>query len=205
MASRHAKSKKKNKKATVIITGIALAVITTVTVLIIAQCHNGTGDKLKEVSYPRGYSEYVNAAAVKYNINPALIYAVIRTESGFNADAGSGAGACGLMQIMPETFDHYQYMRGEEGAYSHDALFDPAVNIDYGCYILREHLDTFENEECAVAAYNAGAGSVSSWLNDPNISSDGKTLIVDNIPYDETRDYVHKVEDAKQVYLDLYY
>ena len=185
MASRHAKSKKKNKKATVIITGIALAVITTVTVLIIAQCHNGTGDKLKEVSYPphRRYKSRTQWEPV-----------------GFFSEC-----LCNATQFDLMLGDHYQYMRGEEGAYSHDALFDPAVNIDYGCYILREHLDTFENEECAVAAYNAGAGSVSSWLNDPNISSDGKTLIVDNIPYDETRDYVHKVEDAKQVYLDLYY
>lgn len=205
MANRHTKKRKPNKKITVIISGVALAVIAAVIILIVSQCHNGAGDDLKKVSYPRGYSEYVDAAAVKYQIDPALIYAVIRTESGFNTDAGSGVGACGLMQIMPETFEHYQYMRGEEGAYSYEALFDPAINIDYGCYILREHLDTFENEECAVAAYNAGAGSVSSWLNDPNISPDGKTLVVDNIPYDETRDYVHKVEDAKQVYKDLYY
>lgn len=205
MANSHAKSKKPNKKAIVIIWCAVVAVLATVGILIISQCHGNTGDKLKEVAYPRGYSEYVDAAAAKYQIDPALIYAVIRTESVFDADAGSGAGACGLMQIMPETFEHYQMMRGEEGAYSSEALFDPAINIDYGCYILREHLDTFENEECAVAAYNAGAGSVETWLSDPNISSDGKTLIVDNIPYDETRDYVKKVEETKQVYHELYY
>lgn len=201
-ATRH--KKKPNRKATVVIMGVVLAVLIACSILVIARCQKDPGDKLKELSYPRSYSEYVEAAAAKYELDPALVYAVIRTESGFNPDAGSGAGACGLMQIMPETFEHCMYMRDEEGKYTTDDLFDPAVNIDYGCYILRNHLDQFDNEECAVAAYNAGAGSVETWLNDPNISTDGKTLVVDNIPYDETRDYVHRVEDAKKVYHELY-
>ena len=109
------------------------------------------------------------------------------------------------MQITHDTFDHYRSLRGEEDVYSDEDIFDPEVNIDYGCNILRDHLDTFGNEECAVAAYNAGPGNVESWLEDPNISKDGKTLIVEKIPFDETRDYVDKVEDAKEMYIKLYY
>lgn len=59
--------------------------------------------------------------------------------------------------------------------------------------------------ECAVAAYNAGPGNVEAWLTDPAISSDGKTLIVKNIPFEETRSYVQRVESAKEKYLELYY
>jgi hypothetical protein len=88
-----------------------------------------------------------------------------------------------------------------------DDLFEPAVNIDYGCYLLRYNLDLFDNDEtCAVAGYNAGFGQVQEWLNDSSLSSDGKTLDnPENIPIEETRDYVKKVENAKEMYTKLYY
>ena len=114
-------------------------------------------------------------------------------------------GAHGLMQITEDTFDHYMMLKGEEGKYTYDDLFDPQVNIDYGSAVLRSHLDEFGDEKTAVAAYNAGPGQVESWLEDPNISSDGKTIIPENIPFDETRNYVQRVEDAKEVYHELYY
>ena len=214
MAAKHTKkggrgSKKKKKRlapavlvgATVLVIGCVIAGII---LLVTSGFHEKVTDKVKQQQYPRSYSDYVNKAAKAYDLDPNLIYAVIRTESSFNPDAGSEAGACGLMQITPETLDTYMHIRGESNEYTYEDLFDPAVNIDYGCYILRDHLDTFGDEECAVAAYNAGPGNVSNWLNDPNISEDGKTLITENIPYDETRDYVKKVEDTKNVYKKLY-
>ena len=106
------------------------------------------------------------------------------------------------MQIMPETFDWLMEKRGEKGKYTADDLYDPEVNIDYGCYLLRYFLDYYGNEQCAVAAYNAGF-EVSNWLDDPNCSSDGMTL--DVIPYPETSEYVEKVESAKDKYNELYF
>ena len=109
------------------------------------------------------------------------------------------------MPFTEDTFEHYMNLRGEADKYTLEDLYDPAVNIEYGCNILRNHLDTFGDEECAVAAYNAGPGNVEAWLTDPAISSDGKTLIVKNIPFEETRSYVQRVESAKEKYLELYY
>ncbi len=202
-STKNTKSKKK-KGITAAVWGIILAVLVGAALLTTSSFHEKIKKKVESQQYPLSYSDYVDKAAKDYDLDPNLIYAVIRTESGFNPDAGSSAGACGLMQITGDTFETYMNIRGESGKYSVDDLFDPAVNIDYGCFILRDHLDTFGDEECAVAAYNAGPNSVREWLDDPNISSDGHTLITDNIPYDETRDYVRKVENAKAMYKKLY-
>lgn len=214
MAQRHAqkgnkrdssrKKSKSSKKVNVVIWGVILAVLLGAVIFVSSGYHERVKKKVQNAQYPLAYSEYVEKAAKNYNLDKNLIYAVIRTESSFNPDAGSSAGACGLMQITGDTFETYMNIRGESEKYSPDDLFDPAINIDYGCYILRDHLNTFGDEECAVAAYNAGPNSVLTWLNDSNISTDGKTLIVENIPYDETRDYVKKVEDAKRRYKELY-
>lgn len=193
------------KKANAVIWGIIVVILVAAAVLFTANFHEDTKNKLKNAAYPQSYSEYVNEAARKYDLSPALIYAVIRTESNFDRNAYSSASAYGLMQITGDTFDYYMMLRGEEGKYTHDDLFDPAINIDYGCAVLRSHLDTFGDEKTAVAAYNAGPGHVAVWLNDSDISPDGETLIAENIPFEETRNYVQRVEDAKETYIELYY
>ena len=150
--------------------------------------------------YPVKYSNYVEKASQEYNLDEELIYAVIKTESGFDSNAKSDAGAMGLMQMMPESFEWVQDLRGE--SYKTSQLYNPEINIDYGCYLLKYFLDTYEDEECAVAAYNAGF-VVSKWLKDEKYSSDGKTL--ESIPYNETAHYVEKVESAKEMYKKLYF
>ncbi len=182
---------------TAIIAGIAVAAVIFVLVF-----HRNTAEELKKLSYPREYSEYVDKAARDYHLEPALIYGVIRTESGFDPEAQSGVGAMGIMQVMPETFDWLMDHRGETGKYNHDDLLNPAVCIDYGSYLLRYFYDYYGTEQAAVAAYNAGF-VVGEWLENPEYSPDGKTLTV--IPYPETSDYVEKVEDAKEQYIKLYY
>ena len=157
-------------------------------------------DVLEKSLYPIKYSKFVEKAAAEYNLDAALIYGVIHTESHFDEDAESHAGAVGLMQVMPSSFEWLQKLRGTELAQSE--LEKPAVNIDYGCYLLRYFLDTYGTEQAAVAAYNAGF-VVSDWLSDSSISPDGKTLV--NIPYDETANYVEKVANAKKMYIKLYF
>lgn len=161
-----------------------------------------TKDKLEKLNYPADYSEYVEKAASDYGLEPSIIYSIIRTESNFNPDAQSNAGAYGIMQIMPSSFDWLQELRGEEGKYDADALFEPEICIDYGSYLLKYFYDYYGNEQCAVAAYNAGF-VVSDWLADPQYSSDGETL--NDIPYPETNDYVTKVQSAKEMYEKLYF
>ena len=206
MAQRARRTRKRNTKKggkvkVVIISIVAIALAVTA-VLAATHFYKSTENNLEKSAYPLEYTDLVNKAAKDYNLQPALIYGVIHTESRFNPDAGSSVGALGLMQIMPETFDWLQEKRGEAGKYTTEDLYTPSVNIDYGSYLLRYFLDYYGNEKCAVAAYNAGF-EVSNWLEDPNCSPDGMTL--DVIPYPETSEYVVKVENAKQKYIELYF
>jgi soluble lytic murein transglycosylase len=206
MAQRARRTRKRNTKkggkAKVVIISIIAVALAVTAVLTATHFYKKTENNLEKSAYPLEYTDLVNKAAKDYNLQPALIYGVIHTESRFDPDAGSSVGARGLMQIMPETFDWLMEKRDEKGKYTADDLYDPAVNIDYGCYLLRFFLDYYGNEQCAVAAYNAGF-EVSNWLEDPNCSSDGMTL--DVIPYPETSDYVEKVESAKDKYNELYF
>lgn len=206
MAQRARRTRKRNTKKggkvkVVIISIVAIALAVTA-VLAATHFYKSTENNLEKSAYPLEYTDLVNKAAKDYNLQPALIYGVIHTESRFDPDAGSSVGALGLMQIMPETFDWLQEKRGESGKYTTEDLYTPSVNIDYGSYLLRYFLDYYGNEKCAVAAYNAGF-EVSNWLEDPNCSPDGMTL--DVIPYPETSEYVVKVENAKQKYIELYF
>lgn len=187
----------------------AVAAVITIVILLIAigvfACNYAYKDNnyVKGV-YPREYSEYVETASKKFDVPEPLIYAVIRTESGFDPNAGSGVGALGLMQIMPDTFEWLQGIYPEEAPeMSKEQLYDPETNIMYGTFFLSWLLDRYEEESSAVAAYNAGFGAVDNWLNDSSICPDGVNL--KNIPYGETANYVVKVEDAKTEYIALYY
>lgn len=206
MAQRARRTRKRNTKKggkvkVVIISIVAIALAVTA-VFAATHFYKKTENNLEKSAYPLEYTDLVNKAAKDYNLQPALIYGVIHTESRFDPKAGSSVGALGLMQIMPETFDWLQEKRGEAGKYTTEDLYTPSVNIDYGSYLLRYFLDYYGNEKCAVAAYNAGF-EVSNWLEDPNCSPDGMTL--DVIPYPETSEYVVKVENAKQKYIELYF
>ena len=151
--------------------------------------------------YPLKYSTYVEKYCEEYNLEKSLVYGIIKTESNFNEKAVSSAGALGLMQITPDTFD-WALFKDKNKEYTLEHIYEPDINIKYGCYIFRLFLDEFQVEETAVAAYNAGRGAVNKWLRDERYSKDGKTLYY--IPYDETRYYVKKVTDNKNKYKEIY-
>lgn len=151
--------------------------------------------------YPREYGDIVESAAAEQDIPESLVYSVIRAESSFRADAVSRAGAKGLMQLMPETYEWLVKKHG--GSESPEDITDPAVNIRYGCLYLRSLYDRFGDWSLAVAAYNAGPNRVAGWLADSRYSDDGKTLA--KIPYAETENYVNRVLSAWEKYEKLYY
>ena len=153
--------------------------------------------------YPREYSTYVEKYAKQYDVPQNLIYAVIRTESDFQADAVSAVGAVGLMQMMPSTF---RWLSDDMlGEYLEDGmLYDAETNIRYGVYYLRRLYDRYGDWLTACAAYNAGSGRVDGWLKDSSLTNLQGDLVPERIPIGETRIYVRKVKKAYQAYQRLY-
>ncbi len=154
---------------------------------------------------PEEYREFVKKYSSEYGVSEELIYAVIKTESGFDSSAVSVKGAVGLMQIMPETFtwltDDILHEYLDEGM-----LYDPETNIKYGTYYLSRLHGRFGDWNTAIAAYNGGEGNVSEWLSNPNYSNDGIKLEINRIPksFSETKNYVNKVNKYLEKYRDLY-
>ncbi len=157
---------------------------------------------LLQLKYPIRYQEFVRDYAKEFGLDEALVYAVILTESKFDTYAESGAGAKGLMQLTDETGEDCARKLGVEN-YSSDQLFDPEMNIRLGCYYLKRLIQDYDGiTETAVAAYNGGPGNVDQWLANPDYSKgDG---MLQEIPFQETRDYVNKVTDAYWNYQNLY-
>ena len=149
--------------------------------------------------YPLDYREGVDGGVAGSLVPFALLMAVIRTESGFDPGAVSRAGARGLTQIMPETFEWLQSGTAEDLLF--DALFEPEISIRYGARLLDRLLEEFGEIETALAAYHAGRSRVNGWLRDPEISSDGRTI--PHIPTPETRHYVRKVMKAYERYAKI--
>lgn len=158
-------------------------------------------NKIMREAYPIKYSEYVEKYAKENNLSVYLVYAVIKTESGFNTSACSEVGARGLMQIMEETFDWIKYRLKDTQTVYYD-MYTAQKNIEYGCWLLGYLYEEFGDTDCVAAAYHAGRTNVNNWLSDRRYSSDGKHL--DNIPISDTAYYVEKINKTIRVYEELY-
>lgn len=189
------KTKRKRKKGRIflgIVAFLAIAVL----------CLYFSKDALLKKVYPLPYYEIVMTEAEKNDLNPALVYGVIRAESGFDPNAVSHADARGLMQMTPQTFEWVQTMIPDSENLTAEDLFDPEVNIRFGCELLSLLISHYDNESTAICAYNAGMGNVTSWLENPEYSSDGVTLNV--IPFGETQEYLKRVIANRDMYRRLY-
>lgn len=160
-------------------------------------------EALERRLYPLYYTDVVEASADEFGLPPELVYAVILTESSFDSDAVSSAGAKGLMQLTDDTNEWVAWRLGEEAEPSR--IFEPGLNIRRGCYLLSYLYERFGGWNEALAAYNAGVGRVDGWLDDLLYSSDQKTLIVDKLPIEETRSYIAKVLKSAEKYKKLYF
>jgi soluble lytic murein transglycosylase len=144
-----------------------------------------------QILYPRPHWEAIRAAADAARVDPYLVTAIIRQESGFNPDVVSSAGAVGLMQIMPAEAPRLGESAGLPGI-TRDDLFDPQKNIRIGAAEIRQKLDLMDqNQTLAIASYNAGEQAVGRWIAGAPIRD--VDLFIESIPYAETRLYVKSV------------
>ena len=146
----------------------------------------------ERLRYPLRYEQIVRGHAENYGLEPQLVAAVIYQESKFDADAVSDFGAVGLMQLLPATAQGIADRTGGSGWHEHD-LVDPELNVRYGSWYLRHLLDKYDDEQLALAAYNAGQTNVDRWQREGV-----------EIQFAETRHYVERVQELKKLYARLY-
>ena len=202
---------KSNKSKAPFITAVIvliLAIVIPVVLLIVSTVLNkNANDELNKSLYPIKYEKLVEKAAKEYNVDICLVYGIIRTESGFDPEALSQAGAIGLMQIMPDTFIWLQNYRSDfmpEEIIDSDELYKPEINIDYGVFLLSYLLEYYEgNIPLVICSYNAGYGNVDDWLANGTLNSNAVTA--EDVPFPETSNYLTKVTTAMDMYRALYF
>ncbi|MDO8513445.1 MAG: lytic transglycosylase domain-containing protein [bacterium] len=141
--------------------------------------------------YPLSYQNEIIASSKEFSVDPNFIAAVILTESRFRPDAHSGVGAIGLMQIMPATGAGIAKQLGDKD-FTTSKLYEPARNIRYGTYYLKQQLDKYGgNESLVLMHYNGGPRAVNSY----------RTRGV--LPR-ETQGFVRKVTGSKNMYETIY-
>lgn len=140
--------------------------------------------------FPRYYSDEIAAAAEEFGLDCREVYAVVWTESKFDANAVSPAGAKGLMQLMPGTAEFCA--RTLQIAYDDETVFRPQDNVRMGCFYLQYLRERFDGDY-VYAAYNAGENRVRQWLETGG-----------GIAFKETAEYVKRIRFAKRMYAMLY-
>jgi soluble lytic murein transglycosylase len=155
---------------------------------------------IQRLYYPVYFEDVIFAEAATYNLDPALVLAIMRQESLFERSAHSVAGARGLMQVMPGTGE-YVATRADFGAYEADQLWLPYLNIRYGTWYINQQLGLFDNNQfAALAAYNAGPGNVLDWVK----TSDDLDIFVESIPFRESRVYIRRIYTNLSAYRRIY-
>ncbi len=154
-----------------------------------------------EMFYPFGWRSEVTTAAQRVGLDPFLVAALVREESSYNPRALSPVGARGLMQLMPATARPMAEHRGLAFA-GGELLDDPGANIEIGTAFLAGLLREFKDPRLALAAYNAGPGRVRQWWQARRTSD--IEAFVEQIPFDETRQYVKRVMFSWEEYRRLY-
>lgn len=154
-----------------------------------------------ELAYPRMFEELVVDASKKYDLEPELVWAIIREESHFRHDAISRAGAMGLMQIMPLTGKDIAMRLGV--TITDNDLLNPEININFGTFYIQSMLKMFNGDmDKAMAAYNGGPGNVKKWLESSFMKSDEDFPTA--ITFLETQEYITKVRNSYHIYKWLY-
>jgi soluble lytic murein transglycosylase len=151
--------------------------------------------------YPLAYGSILRAHAATYGFDPALLAAVVETESKFDAETRSPAGAVGLMQLLPATAQGIADRTGGGGFTAAD-LTDPEINVRYGCWYLRHLRQRYAAQrnplDLALAAYNAGQANADRW-----VAATPRGAVV-RIGFPETRAYIARIHRLQHIYEKAY-
>lgn len=151
--------------------------------------------------YPAPFRDSLQGRIHETNLEEAWVYGLMRQESRFVTQAKSTVGASGLMQVMPATARWIAQRLGMKDY--HKALISQLdTNLKLGTYYMKNVLSTLGNNPVlASAAYNAGPGRARQWMANKPLEG---AVYIENIPFDETRDYVKKVMSNTVYYAKLF-
>jgi len=161
-----------------------------------------------ELLYPRPYRELIERNSRHFDLEPALFFGLVRTESMFQSAVVSHAGAVGLSQLMPGTArEQAEIIRraGGPNFFGPEDTLDstnPEMNTYIGAHYLRRQMNNFGDMYLALMAYNGGHGRVRRWRNASELPMD---LFLETVPIYETRDYGKRVTAVGRIYKELYY
>ena len=163
--------------------------------------HSSLPPAFWQMLYPLGWRASLTEAAARQGLDPFFVAAVVREESSYYPRAVSRAGARGLMQLMPRTAEVVAAGGGMTYAGT-DALDEPALNLALGTKFLSDLMKDFGDPRLALAAYNAGPRRAKEWWKARR--SDDVEAWVEQIPFDETRQYVKRVMLSWDEYRRIY-
>jgi soluble lytic murein transglycosylase len=156
---------------------------------------------LGRLAYPIYYSDLVTAESLKYQLDPLLLFALIRQESLFESFATSSAVAQGLSQVIPDTGQYIAQILNWPD-YDNEDLYKPHVGIAFGAFYLAQQLEAFDGEVAvALSAYNGGPGNAARWQSQVTGDID---RYIETVDFYETRQYIERIYTGQRVYRYLY-
>lgn len=156
---------------------------------------------IARLRYPIYYLDLVQSAAQRFELDPLLLFSLIRHESLFDTYATAAAGEKGLTQVVPATAQ-YIAEQLQWPDYQHSDLYRPYAGIAFGAFFLAENLGRFDgNVQAALAGYNAGPGRAMAWL---DLSGGDPDQFMTAITIDSTRTYVERIYGFYSIYRALY-
>jgi len=200
--SRAAQSRSRRRRRRLLVVAVLLVVVAaSVTVAAWAATGRGVVPGVSARMYPIHYRDGIARVAERYDLDPYLVAAVVQTESGYDPQAVSHAGAVGLMQLMPDTavwITGLDSWRGDDDP----VLTDPDDNLELGaCYLAYLMRTLGGGTRLALAAYNAGQGEVLGWV---QAAGGPDSFDLADIRFSETRDFVERVEHYQELYTRIH-
>lgn len=198
--ARHTRSYKRRNRRRLRLAALVIVVLGIIVAAICVAATRGTVPGISAKLYPIHFREAIGRVADMYDLDPYLVAAVVQTESGYDPRAVSHAGAVGLMQLMPSTAAWVTGLESWQGS-DDPNLTNPEDNLKLGACYLAYLLDSFAGDtRLALAAYNAGQGTVAGWVE----HSGADVFGLSDIQFSETRDFVERVERYWELYARIH-